>query len=645
MKQCQQCGAELAPDSKFCIQCGSRVENGIEETPEQVAAPVAPAPPPPAYAYPPPPVQAPQPPPGGPYPPQAYAYAPPPGYGAPVKKKKRWWIPVVIVAVILALLAGSWFIFGDQIRSLFMSTEQKWQKAEKAFGLVPEGTLLHDIRTSSEKLSRQTKFGATTDLTLDLQIDEMPDELAEILTIVSSLRFHLENKVDLDEDDPHFYMQVGLGKRADSDEALSLLLYDAEDHLVIEVPDILPRPLAIPRDFLEEVMEDTGEFDIPLDSLLTSSNSVRKAISSFSSDKLDTIADELKAIFSKYADKPELVKGEVLTIGGVSQKLDYYDVTVPADKFAPMAREILNYLKENNDIRKLLEELQDVSMVTMPYPYGSAVSLHDSFVDAINDMLEGLDIYPEDYRIAVQRKLYVDKKNHPVGGEFILINRIDGRVEKVRIASLHVEDGGQHAQLFAFETPEDIGFEYLSEYRLKDKHYTGDYAIRLRDWSRFYDDEYHEMGRGSFTDFALQAVDDGLYPVGEITYTIRDLQDLTYDYDAPESVTVKYNGAVEKGQLVATIELAMDVEEMPIKLKLGITHAPLAQSSLTFKHELPMNFIDLSHEESMMELLSDEDMMNNLMSALEKLGIDPEILNGPDDFDDVYDWDDFDWDD
>jgi hypothetical protein len=643
MKHCQQCGAELAPDSKFCIQCGSRVENGIEETPEQVAAPVAPAPPPPAYAYPPPPVQAPQPPPGGPYPPQAYAYAPPPGYGAPVKKKKRWWIPVIIVAVILALLAGSWFIFGDQIRSLFMSTEQKWQKAEKAFGLVPEGTLLHDIRTSSEKLSRQTKFGATTDLTLDLQIDEMPDELAEILTIVSSLRFHLENKVDLDEDDPHFYMQVGLGKRADSDEALSLLLYDAEDHLVIEVPDILPRPLAIPRDFLEEVMEDTGEFDIPLDSLLTSSNSVRKAISSFSSDKLDTIADELKAIFSKYADKPELVKGEVLTIGGVSQKLDYYDVTVPADKFAPMAREILNYLKENNDIRKLLEELQDVSMVTMPYPYGSAVSLHDSFVDAINDMLEGLDIYPEDYRIAVQRKLYVDKKNHPVGGEFILINRIDGRVEKVRIASLHVEDGGQHAQLFAFETPEDIGFEYLSEYRLKDKHYTGDYAIRLRDWSRFYDDEYHEMGRGSFTDFALQAVDDGLYPVGEITYTLSNLQDLTYD--APESVTVKYNGAVEKGQLVATIELAMDVEEMPIKLKLGITHAPLAQSSLTFKHELPMNFIDLSHEESMMELLSDEDMMNNLMSALEKLGIDPEILNGPDDFDDVYDWDDFDWDD
>ncbi len=562
-----------------------------------------------------------------------------------MKKKKRWWIPVVIVAVILALLAGSWFVFGDQIRSQFMSTEQKWQKAEKTFGLVPEGTLIHDIRTSSEKLSRQTKFGATTDLTLDLQIDEMPDELAEILTIVSSLRFHLENKVDLDEDDPHFYMQVGLGKRADSDEALSLLLYDAEDHLVIEVPDILPRPLAIPRDFLEEVMEDTGEFDIPLDSLLTSSNSVRKAISSFSSDKLDTIADELKAIFSKYADKPELVKGEVLTIGGVSQKLDYYDVTVPADKFAPMAREILNYLKENNDIRKLLEELQDVSMVTMPYPYGSAVSLHDSFVDAINDMLEGLDIYPEDYRIAVQRKLYVDKKNHPVGGEFILINRIDGRVEKVRIASLHVEDGGQHAQLFAFETPEDIGFEYLSEYRLKDKHYTGDYAIRLRDWSRFYDDEYHEMGRGSFTDFALQAVDDGLYPVGEITYTIRDLQDLTYDYDAPESVTVKYNGAVEKGQLVATIELAMDVEEMPIKLKLGITHAPLAQSSLTFKHELPMNFIDLSHEESMMELLSDEDMMNNLMSALEKLGIDPEILNGPDDFDDVYDWDDFDWDD
>ena len=139
-------------------------------------------------------------------------------------------------------------VFGDQIRSLFMSTEQKWQKAEKAFGLVPEGTLLHDIRTSSEKVSRQTKFGATTDLTLDLQIDEMPDELAEILTIVSSLRFHLENKVDLDEDDPHFYMQVGLGKRSDSDEALSLLLYDAEDYLVIEVPDILPRPLAVPRD-------------------------------------------------------------------------------------------------------------------------------------------------------------------------------------------------------------------------------------------------------------------------------------------------------------------------------------------------------------------------------------------------------------
>ena len=644
MKQCQQCGAELSPDSNFCIQCGARVESDVTATPTPVTE----------HAQPPPTVAPPQPypphPPQAPYgyaqPPEAYAYAPPPpGYAPPVKKKKRWWIPVTIIAVIIAILAGSWFAFGDQIRSLFVSTEKRWQKAEQAFGLFPEGTLFSDIRESAEKRARQTKFGSITDLTVDLSADEMPDELAEIFAVLSGIRLHFEQQIDLDEQNPHFYVKAGLGKRGETGEILAAELYDTANHLVIDVPDLLPRALAMPKDMLGELMGDASDLDMPLDELINSVGAMNKGMGNFMSDKLDGIVDDLKAIFTKYADEPQFVKAELLTVGGVSQKLNYFDVELPAHQFAPMLKEMLRYLRENRDIQKLMDEMES------GFGVGSALGqgeLYDSFVDMIEETLEAIDDSPEDFKISVQRKLYVDKKNNPVGGEFILTKRDGSQVERVKMASLHVVDGSEHAQQFAFETPDDMGFDYVSKYTVNNGRYTGTYKIRLKDYDNYYDESYHDVAEGSFKDFALQTVGDELYPVGTVTIELKELDE--FSYDAPQGLAITYEGRVEKSKLIATLQIAVSDPDMPLRLTLGIEHSALPPASLNFDRDLPYDYIDFEDEDALMELFEDDRIFENLEDIMERLGIDPDVLAGLGglgfDDDDWYDdWDDFDFDD
>src|SRR5678809_447378 len=80
------------------------------------------------------------------------------------------------------------------------------------------------------------------------------------------------------------------------------------------------------------------------------------------------------------------------------------------------------------------------------------------------------------------------------------------------------EDKGKHAYLMKIETGDEFGFEYLSEYTLKDGLYTGEYKIRSFEMS--WDDtpaEYNEVARGTFSAFGLKNVGKELYPVGTIT--------------------------------------------------------------------------------------------------------------------------------
>ncbi len=686
MKYCQQCGAELPADASFCARCGFRVGPqptqeveavmaSTEAEPVEPSEPVEPALPEPEQAeaeivetasageppavssyYEPPPVPqppysygVPPPPQQIPYPyqpvqaPQPYAQAPAPypsyAYGAPPpapKRKKRWYIPVIIVLVILGLLAGSWFVFGDQIRNLFSSPEKKWQQAEAASGLFPEDSMLYAIKATAEDLAGQKKTGSVTDLTFDVKSDAMPEELAEILTLLSSLRIQLDARVDTTKDPAHFRTRLGLGKRGEAEEALGVEIYNVGEYYIVFLPDIFDKPLALQAENFEDLTGGSGD--------LFSMTGAGDKLDFLTGDELDQMVDDLKEIFNKHAGKPEIVKGETLTVGDVSQVLDYYELVVPADRFPAMAKEILTYLRDHKGFKDFLSGLaQAVSMAGSGYD----ADIYDQFVDEIADAIDDIDRNPGDYAIEARRRLYVDKKNKPAGEELTLIKREGSTREEIRLASLRVTDGKKHAQLLTLDTPEDISLEFMTTFTLEGELHTGDFWVKFGEMGWDGSVTLKEILSGSFSDFSLKESGDTLYPVGRISFTLKGFEDLAMgDFD---SVTISYDGKVESragiDHLIASVEIRFPLDGELLSISLGIDHHALPEKEISFSNEMPADYYDMSDDDAMGGLMADENFSERLMEALEKLGIDPEALGGFSGGDDWGDWDDWDdWD-
>ncbi len=659
------------------------VESAVEAEPAEAAyVPVPPVPaveqPPPAYPYAAPPPQTPpaygygqqaQAPYGGPYPPgqpaayppqggpypagqpaaypppgdpqQTYAYAPvPPAYAQapPPKRKKRWWILAVILAVVIGLIAGSILVFGDQIKLMLMSTEKRWEQANRASRLIPEDSMLHVLKEAVDKGRSQEQYGYVTDLSLDVKADSLPEEVAEILTVLSSLRLQLENKFDISGDEVKFHSRIALGKKGETGEALSLEVYNTEDYYLFSVPELIDRPLALAKSDLEEILEGIDG----LDSLFSSSGNAADKLDVLAGDKFDKILDDLKTIYDKYAGKAELVKKETLTLDGVSQQLDYFDVSVPADKFPALARDLLIYVRDSKDIKELV-----VGMPTLE-DYTNE-SLYDQLLEGIEEGLRNLDQSPEDYQIAVRRRLYVDKKNKPVGEEMTFTRRNAGEKSKVTLASLSVKDGDRQVQLLQLDS-----VEFLSNFTKDGDLYTGDFTLKLSepDWDGSITPEV--IIRGSYRDFGLELSGNQVYPVGSLTLQFPILDELL-DSES-ETLSLAYKGRLEsKGgedRLIATLEFKLSIEGEPFTIKLDIDHKPLTGFELVFGNFLPSDFIEMSDEEALMGLMEDGLLMERLTRALEKLGLDPAAWGdfdfsgdweSPDDPEDPDDWGDIDW--
>ncbi|MDD2427365.1 MAG: hypothetical protein PHV73_04655 [Eubacteriales bacterium] len=524
--------------------------------------------------------------------------------------KKRWWIPVIIIVLVLAIIAAGWMVFGDSIKSLFLSVDQKWQKAEKSVGLISEESLLSDIRSSSEDLLGKNKIGYETDFTFDIKADALPDDMAGILTTLTGMRLNVVSKMDFDKAEPHFYTRIALGKRGESAEALSAEVYDAGDYLLITVPEILPKPLAVHKDFLTDTLDDSAGLGLNFDDTLGSMSQLRSSLQTFSSSALDEIVDAIKDIFIKYANEAELVKGEVLSVGSVSQKLDYYDVSVPSEEAPAMLREMLIYLRDSEDIKTIISDMEMIGISE-----DDSLDPYAEFVGTVNDLIENIDENPDDFKVEVQRKLYVDSKNSVRGGEFIFRNLAEGEAETLTLSSLHVMDGNEHAQQMKLEGPDGLSLEYLSEYTLENELYTGTFSVSGKEGA----DSSTEVFQGSFSDFGLQKAGQDLYPVGTLNLEINDLDE---SMDVPGSLLLKYEAKVEGDELIANLDFDVDAEGSPVTISVGINLRALAGSELNFTSDVPSDFVDLTDENALTELMMDESIMQNLMSALEELGID-----------------------
>lgn len=653
MKYCQECGTELPAHAGFCPQCGYRIDRGPTEEiasqavqteqgpspqapwPQAAAMPPPAAPAPPVYAQQAPPPQAPYPP--AAYPPQ-YAYGAPPV--AP-RRKKRWYIPVIIVAVILGLLAGSWFVFGDQIRNLFSSPEKRWARAEEEIRLIPGDSFLAPVREAAGDLMDRQAFGSVTDLTFDIKADDLPGELAEVLTVLSGLRLQLATKVDMQSDETLFHTRLGLGKRGESEEALAVELYNVDDYYIISLPGILDRPLAVSGAGMEDLTGSSDFQDIMVNpGDLLGMTGARDQLDFLVGDDLDKLAADLREIFNKYAGAPEVVKDELVTFGGVSQKLDYFELVVPADQFAPMAKEILTYLRDSKDLENLLTQMSQPALVPGADMGGS--DLYHQFLESIEEAIDDVERDPDQHKIEARRRLYVDKKNKPVGEEMTFTGDID-EGQQVTFASLQITDGSRHAQRYAIESADDFSLEFLTTYTMDRDRRTGDFSVKL-DEGGFGGSSKDELLSGSYSDFAMEKAGDDFYPVGKISIKFLD-QDGSMT-GSSDMVVLNYDGKIESGQLIASLEIRLTMDDEPLSITLGVKHKPLTGPELVFKNEMPELYVDVEDDEAMMELMEDDSVMSGFMDALEKLGLDPDLFEGSsDDWDDWDDdWDDWDWD-
>ncbi|HNZ62842.1 MAG TPA: zinc-ribbon domain-containing protein [Bacillota bacterium] len=680
MKNCKNCGAEVSDHAKFCTSCGNPfteeiIKPAADEPDEQqpfgapAAAEDSSVPPeehpavasaeggapsePPAYGYPPqasqtydyaaqaasypPPYQqgqTPSVPPAYGYPPQAppaqapQAYGYPP-QGAPVpqapKKKRRWLIPVIAIAVVAALLLGTFLVFGDQIKGLFgRSGGKTWIGAEKALTRVDEKSMLGKVRGTVHSQLEQTKYGGITSLSLEVQGEDF-GQVAPIFDIISKLQLSTEYKFDTKEDDMRFHAQIGLRGQEKTEDALKIKLYNVEGALVIDATPILTKPLVLKPELLEGMIGD--EFsklgDTLGEELPGLLNASKDLMGTLTGDKFEKIAGDLYDIVAKYAEKPEFVKGQELQVGDLSQKLDRYDVVVKPEKTPEMLKEILTYLKQNEDLRKIITDIS-AAVQKLNRAGDSEENPYESFVGKIDEALKQIDEKPDDYKLEFLRELFVDKKNKPQGGKLIVSHAPEGK-EKEKIFTLihaHVESGDEHAFRFFMQPEGEEGFEFTSRYTVRNDRYTGEFSLLFYE---SHDQEAAVLAKGKVNEFGLETDGDFLYPVGQLQIEPKDGSG---NFEMPISVSFDYNGKLEKqsdGQhLIASISVSVTERQgNPSKVTIKVDHHPLAARDIEFESKLPADRTDIQDIDSLQNLIeNDPGIMMRLMQALSSLGID-----------------------
>ena len=132
---------------------------------------------------------------------------------------------------------------------------------------------------------------------------------------------------------------------------------DDENNIEASINDLLNLELyQIPtlRISQETSEEDVAEIFVRVNSCLlyTSTDllfnllgSSQNLLDLFSEEKLDKMISDLRDIYYKYTGEPTRVKDYSLTVGDVTEKVDYFEAVIPADKFGDFAKEILTYIQ------------------------------------------------------------------------------------------------------------------------------------------------------------------------------------------------------------------------------------------------------------------------------------------------------------
>ncbi|NLB09235.1 MAG: hypothetical protein GX832_06150, partial [Clostridiales bacterium] len=469
--------------------------------------------------------------------------------------------------------------------------------------------ILGRLRSSANKFIESGKFGTST--SISFAINSLPDmgmagQEAAILDVLKNIRATLDTQFSLDGESPQFSYNIGLSGKDTKENAATMNIYNVGNDIVVSVPELFDKPLVLKQDALSELLADEMGSDVPTDLLFNLLGSSQNLLDLFSEEKLDKMISDLRDIYYKYTGEPTLVKDYSLTVGDVTEKVDYFEAVIPADKFGDFAKEILTYIRDHEDIKTFLDD------IGKSFPAEAMGNPVEQFQAALDQAMAQIDNNPDNFKAEVKRILYVDADNNPRGGTVTLINKADNaNGEEVTLESVTARDGDKGSYRlrlagvnFGYSSGDALNF--TADYTEKDDLATGSYKLLAPNV---------EIS-GTYTDLGLYTDDDTFYPVGEFRVDLANMP-----LPGLNGGEIVYNGEMEKDHLIATISVKGDVEGSPLDVGLEFDLYQMKESNIKFENSLPADYTDITDEAALESLMNDPSLMMKAMAILNKLGI------------------------
>ncbi len=379
---CVHCGQEISELVKICPYCGAAAEQPApaEENPAvepevqeaSVSVEEAPAP------------------------------------GGKLRRLPRKWL--ALGAAILVLTVAAAAAIGGAVASVVSPQKQLLLAYAGAVSDAMEVT----ARYYDDTLEA-TKKGAVASGSMELQVTELV--LTQALGMdpgINSVKLDYEFVSDKDGR-LGCDLTLGSGKT----EILTLQAYvDAETGaVVLAVPEVLSKPVAVD---MGTAMEESVGYD--------ATPSVAQTLSELDMSFLPEgeFFEELLPKLVKAAlleiDQVEKSKTE-FTADGVTQKADCLTVTITEITLRNMANAVLEELKSDKEIKKLLAEFYKATGELLEMPYESADELYDDFVAALTEAQEELRYYEGDEELC-RLHTWVNKDN-----EILAIQLLAGDIQ------------------------------------------------------------------------------------------------------------------------------------------------------------------------------------------------------------------------
>jgi hypothetical protein len=540
-----------------------------------------------------------------PYPPQQPAYPPP--YGQPPyppqyvqqqpppKKKSKWWIWLIVALVVVGLIVALILIFGG-----------KKSGAEANDKLFYEGTLLHHIKEAGTDQIQQKSMGAQTDVSFALE-GMGDDGMNELLHTLQSLHLRFTSKAQLDASKPRILFGIGAG-RLDGDVIPLANIYTTKDHVVIASERLLEKPLALSRDMLYELMDGDIEF-ASVEELVGVLSHVQDAAIALNADQLEKIWLDVKEIALKHGGDKEKLDDVMLHVGTVFDEASGYRIVIDEAHSAEMLKEVLEYLKKQPDILKMLDEVN--AMQLKLGEIDADENIKQDFIDELEDTIQDIEENPDDFRFTVTRELY-SKGKTPVGG----LIKIESDGDTVELGRTILADGNQVVSEMYLNTPDGEGIKITSNYTKDKNAFTGTSDVTLN-----VDELMHATF--AYTNFGLVELNGQYVPVGKVA--------VTFDDEDNDYVTLTYQGQIQGDALQGSIYVGDlvtdDLGDMEdLGLRINITYKPLKKGDLKFDDAPPKDAHPIDTFDDLEEAVDIDQLFENLMGVLEDLGIDSDVL-------------------